>query len=69
MIERSHAAAAADRGGSEVVLESEHHLARPDLRAGNLAECRRSKHGVGIAEDWFVEYVLGLDSNLQALPI
>ena len=55
--------------GSEVVLESEHHLARPDLRARNLAEGRRSEAGVGIAEDWFVEYVLGLDSNLEPLPI
>jgi hypothetical protein len=66
---KPHAAASADRAGSEVVLESEHHLTRPDLRPRNLAEGRRAEHGVGIAEDWFVQNVLGLDSNLQPLPI
>ena len=66
---KTHAAASAERGESEVVLESEHHLARTDLGAGNLTEGRRSEAGVGIAEHWMIEDVLGLDSNLQPLPV
>jgi hypothetical protein len=53
---------------SEVVLESQHHLARPDFRRRDLTElCRPELRGGvdRIAENRMVENVLGFDANLD----
>src|SRR5687767_8702799 len=52
---------------SEVVLESEHHLARPDLGAGDLTERRRAEARIRICEHRMIEDVLGLDAQLDPL--
>ena len=56
------------RRGSELLLESDHHLARLDLRAGNLTEGRGPEARIRIPEHRMVEDVLDVDSHLEPLP-
>lgn len=52
---------------SEVVLEAELDIARPDLRSGNLAEAGGAEAAARVCEDRSIGGVLGFDAELEAL--